>query len=184
MKRNAILFSILLTCCVSLLAVAPALAFPPLPSSFYGTVKAKGANVPDGTLVRALVNGQAFAQARTQTYQGDSVYSLDVMGDDSSTTALEGGREGNKIQYEVGGAMAEQTGLWHSGTNVQLNLTVSALPASAGKAPTPAQTSAKSAPICPGLGMVVAMAVATGIPWRLRRRRLSRADSRSKAKYS
>jgi len=103
---------------------APVQAIPPLPSSFYGKVKVNGQNVPDGTQVRALIDGQAYASAYTQTYQGDSVYSLDVPGDDSGSVEVEGGLDQNVIQFEVGGLSASQTGTWASGTNVALDLTV------------------------------------------------------------
>ena len=105
-----------------LLAARPVLAFPPLPSSFYGKVKVDGANVPDGTVVRAFINGQAYADAQTQTYQGDSVYSLDVMGDDSSTTLIEGGLQGDTIVFKIGEEVADQSGTWKTGTNINLDL--------------------------------------------------------------
>ena len=174
MKRKSSLFSLALICLLSLLTAGSAMAFPPLPSSFYGAVKANGANVPDGTLVRALINGRAYAQARTQTYQGDSVYSLDVPGDDSSTAdAVEGGREGDTIQFEVAGALASQTGAWHSGTNVRLNLTASAAVAPTALAPTSAPAAVPTQPptttasvartpvqTCPGLGLAIAVLIA------------------------
>jgi len=113
-------------CVLSLLSVIPALAAPVLPSSFYGTLKVRGANLPDGTLVQALVGGQVYAETLSQTYQGDSVYTLDIRGDDTDTSAQDGGREGDTVQFKVGGLLAEQTGIWHGGTNVRLNLTVAA----------------------------------------------------------
>ena len=101
-------------------------AIPPLPSSFYGTVKVNSQKVPDGTIVRALIGGQIFAETLTQTYQGESVYALDIPGDDLATTQKDGGRENETIQFEVGGAQAGQAGKWKSGTNVNLNLTAAA----------------------------------------------------------
>lgn len=126
MKAFARIFTLLLGISLISLAVArPALAFPPLPSSFYGTVKVNGANVPDGTLVQAKINGNVYAQTKTLTYQGDSVYSLDVMGDDTSTTTIEGGHDGDTVAFTIGGHPASQTGTWKGGTNVNLNLSVS-----------------------------------------------------------
>jgi hypothetical protein len=110
---------------ISLFIAIPVLAFPSLPSSFYGTVKVNAANVPDGTVIEALIGGQVYAEGFTQTYQGGSVYSLDVRGDDTDTAAQDGGREGDMIQFKIGGVLADQTGVWHTGTNVNLNLTVS-----------------------------------------------------------
>ena len=92
--------------------------------------------MPDGTLVRTLINGQSFAEGRTQTYQGDSVYSVDVRGDDADTPAVDGGREGDTLQFEVGGALAAETGTWHSGTNAEVNLTVTSTGGPAAPPPT------------------------------------------------
>jgi hypothetical protein len=115
----------LITFIISLVITLPALAIPTLPSSFYGTVKVNNANVPDGTVIQALIGGQVYAEGFTQTYQGDSVYSLDVRGDDTDTTPQDGGREGETVQFKIGGVIADQTGVWHIGTNVNLNLTAS-----------------------------------------------------------
>lgn len=111
-------------CLISLFIVTPVLAVPVLPSSFYGTVKVKNENVPDGVLIQALIDGKVYAEGLTQTYQGNSVYSLDITGDDTTTDAREGGRDGDTVQFTIAGAQAKQTGTWHSGTNAELNLTV------------------------------------------------------------
>jgi hypothetical protein len=138
MTRPARILAILLAVSlISFIVPVPVLAAPPLPSSFWGAVKLNNANVPDGTVVRALIGGQAYAVAYTQTYQGSSVYAIDVPGDDTATSGvLEGGREGDTVQLEVGGVLAVETGVWHSGTNVSLDLTVS----SSGPIPTPQAT--------------------------------------------
>jgi hypothetical protein len=114
-----------MVCLASLLDVVPVLAIPSLPSSFYGIVKVNNANVADGTLVQALIGGQVFAKGHTQTYQGDSVYALDVPGDDTDTIIKEGGRDGDTIQFQIGGVVADQTGTWRSGTNVNQGLSAS-----------------------------------------------------------
>ena len=101
-----------------------ALAIPALPSSFYGTVKLNNTNMLDGIVVQALIGNLMIAQGYTQTYQGDSVYSLSVPGDNTDTVVIDGGREGDTITFKVGGVLATETGTWHSATNVALNLTV------------------------------------------------------------
>jgi hypothetical protein len=120
------------------------LAVPPLPSSFYGTIKLNDSNVPDGTLVQAIIKGKVVAYSQTQTYQGDSVYALDIPGDDPSTAAIEGGVDGDPITFTIGGIPAGQTGAWHSATNVNLDLTAvssnSPEPPQATLAPPPTQT--------------------------------------------
>lgn len=115
-----------MTVCVVFAAfaqISSAGAVPALPSSFYGTVRVNAANVPEGTQVQALIGGQVVAVGVTQTYQGDSVYVLDVPGDNPDTPAQDGGREGDVIQFIIGGLLADQTGQWRSGTNANLNLT-------------------------------------------------------------
>jgi hypothetical protein len=110
---------------ISLLAARPVLAFPPLPSSFYGTVKTNGANVPDGVLIQALINGKLVSETQTKTYQGDSVYSLDIPGDEPGTLTVEGGMDGDPITFVIEGIVADQTGTWKSGTIISLNLSAS-----------------------------------------------------------
>jgi hypothetical protein len=111
--------------CAALFAIPlSVLAIPALPSSFYGTVKLNNANVPDGTIVQAFIGSLVVAQGYTQMFQGDSYYALDVPADDTATPVIDGGREGDTIAFKVAGITANETGTWHSGTDVQLNLTV------------------------------------------------------------
>ena len=127
MRRDrAILIAILvLTLLFSL--VTGVEAVPPLPSSFYGTVKLDGANVPDGTVVSAWIRGVKYTETQTLTYLGDSVYAVRVPGDDLETPEVEGGVEGDTIIFMVGETAAIEVGTWHSGTDVELNLTACSL---------------------------------------------------------
>lgn len=103
--------------------VASVLAFPPLPSSFYGQVQLNGQFVPAGAQVRAMIGGTVYATANVMIYEGTSVYTLDVPGDDLSTPSIrEGGREGETLQFWVGDVLLTQSGVWHTGTNVKLDL--------------------------------------------------------------
>jgi len=122
--------------------VVPALADEPprLPSAFYGTVKANGANVPNGTFVSAWINGVKYAETTTflTTVNGQqtSVYTITVPGDDPTTPGVvEGGNEGDTVVFKVGGNLTDQTGTWHEGTDVQLNLTVNYAPTAVSVSP-------------------------------------------------
>ena len=140
MKRTFQLLLIFFIVCLSLnLQPKGVQAFPPLPSSFYGTVKLNGVKVADGTLVEAVVNGKVFAQSYTQMYEGDSVYTISVPGDDPSTTTVDGAKEGDTISFKIGGIEAQQTGTWHGATNVKLDL--SAVTAVTPNTPAPTPTS-------------------------------------------
>lgn len=119
-------------------------AVPMLPSSFYGKVLVNNASVADGTEVQAWINGQMFASGLSQPYQGSSYYSLSIPSDDTQTAVVEGGREGDIIQFKVGGLVAAETGTWHSGTNIELALTVTTsatpIPPQPTRTPLPTQT--------------------------------------------
>jgi hypothetical protein len=126
MKKYRLPTILFLTIAVVFFYVQPVLAFPPLPSSFYGTVKVNGANVADGTVVSARINGIQYASTNTFTYSGTSVYSLDIPGDDLSTSGvIEGGVENDTIVFFIGSLQASPTGTWHGGTNISLNLSAS-----------------------------------------------------------
>jgi hypothetical protein len=124
MKTQRMLTALFLVIVLVLNNVSTVSALPQLPSSFNGTVKVDGANVAAGTVVSARINGVQYSSSTVTTYLGDTVYFFDVPGDDPSTpSVVEGGVEGNTIVFSIGGTIADQTGIWHSGTSVELNLT-------------------------------------------------------------
>ncbi len=129
---------------VNLFITAPASAIPPLPSSFYGEVKYNTTNIPDGTLIQALIDGQVYAETYSLTYQGNSVFAIDIPGDNSSTPDKDGGREGDVVNFTIGGVLADQTGTWHGGTNTNLDISASAsnpiITPSPTRTPLPTQT--------------------------------------------
>ena len=105
------------------LTVSAASALPPLPSSFYGSVRTGSGNAPLGTSVSAWIGGVEYAQSAIFLYEGESVYALDVPGDDISTPVLcEGGTPGDAITFHIGGQLATPGAVWQSGTNRRLDL--------------------------------------------------------------
>ncbi len=79
---------------VTLLAAGLAFAIPlvagqPPAASFSGNIQVNGENLPDGTLIIAMINGEAYAANYIQTNLGRSVYGLDVPGDDPGTVERE-----------------------------------------------------------------------------------------------
>lgn len=81
---------------------------PPLPSSFYGYVDA-----PVGTPVIASIHGIVKGQTVVTNWEDQSVYSINV----------QGGEEGDTIVFTVG-EISASTAVWHSGTNVRLDLVI------------------------------------------------------------
>lgn len=129
MRKNKTLLSLLLSLALLLVTAAPALAFPPLPSGFFGRVTLNGVDVPVGTDVQALINGVVYATAETGLYNGHASYSLLVPGDDDSTPGvIEGGKSGDQVTFRVAGLTATQTATWRSGTNAELTLSAAGTP--------------------------------------------------------
>ena len=120
-KRPAIIA--LFTVLIVLSWTVGVMAVPPLPSSFYGTVKVNGENVAFGTVVSAWIGGVKYAEDGTSFYAGDSNYGLQVPGDDPGTLGKDGGVEGETIVFRIGNLTADQTAIWHSGPNVHRDLT-------------------------------------------------------------
>lgn len=115
---------------------APVAEAQPCASSFYGTVKADGSNVPEGTSVTAWVDGEIRGDTTTQVYGGESVYAINVDGDASDN--------GKTVVFEVGGETANETGTFECNTNVELNLTIAGPPTPTFTptiTPTPTETS-------------------------------------------
>ena len=124
MEWYRLLFTITLAFSFSNTQLAAVQQQPALPSSFYGTVLIDGENVPTGTTIQAVIKGQAVATCQSLIYEGVSVYTMDIPGDDPGTNQVKGGTPGDTIIFYVNGLQAAETGIWRSGTNVEHNLTV------------------------------------------------------------
>jgi PKD repeat protein len=127
-------FKMTLTLTVLLIALTSATALaapPPLPSTFYGTVQVNGEDVPAGTPVSAWIDSIQYAEADSMVVEGDSVFAIDVPGDDPDTSFIEGGGEGDTITFQVSGILADQTALWTGGEVSELNLTATPRPSAA-----------------------------------------------------
>ena len=137
----------------------PAYAMPAFPSSYFGTVVlASGAPVPAGLQVVASIRGVNFGQTTTVSFQGATVYRLDVRGDDPDTSVKDGGVEGDPVVIAVGEPSSGRAVLfstWRAGSNTRLDLTWA--PASDG-APAPAA----SAPLAQSVQVLMTGMVVSG----------------------
>ena len=113
---------------IALLASGIAVAQEP-PCRFYGTVQVDGVNVPDGTQVTASIDGMVLTWTTTTTSSSpESVYVLDVSGDDSLTAERDGGAEGDVVRFKIrygGRDLAAGAGVWHNGIPQEVNLQAS-----------------------------------------------------------
>ncbi len=118
-------------------------AAPPIPANFFGTALLDGMNVPDGTLIEAVINDVVYATAQTSTYQGESVFSIIVPGDDPDTpNVIEGGQDGDTIIFRIAGNDSTQNATWASGGGGQTALIATDNSNSGGSNPTPTPTPA------------------------------------------
>jgi hypothetical protein len=101
----------------------PVQAMPPLPSSFYGTLTVNGSHVPAGLPVSAWINGVQYALSSSLLSETGSFYAISIPGDDPATPQIEGGVANDLITFKIENLVADQTGLWQSGSNLALNLT-------------------------------------------------------------
>ena len=124
MKRQS--WVLLLT--ILLISILPGAvkAAPPVPYVPYGTVKLNGADVPDGTEITAFCGGVQYGYTQTSTSEGESFYSMEVIGDDPDSTEKDGCYPGETVTFRVLSILADQTGTWDSGSE-KLNLTATKL---------------------------------------------------------
>jgi hypothetical protein len=124
MKTKKSLIIILIVSGLLIANFSSALALPPLPSSFWGTVKVDGSNVPLDTKVSAWINGVKYAEATVILDGGETWYALDVPGDDPETGLIEGGVTGDYVVFHIGTLVTTVTAPWQTGKNVRLDLNV------------------------------------------------------------
>jgi hypothetical protein len=94
----------------------PTLSTEP-PCRFHGTVQLNGANVADGTVIKAIIDGDEYTTTTPAVY-GPSTYALKIV-------PAAGYAEGAAITFMIGAYTATQTGGWETGGNIELNLTAS-----------------------------------------------------------
>jgi len=94
-----------------------AVAQPPT-CGFYGNADIEGQSVPDGTWVKAWIDGKEVESVKTQQYtEGNSSYNYKIKIDD------QGGFDGKTIVFTVGSLdLQAGTAEWTSGENSRLNL--------------------------------------------------------------
>lgn len=113
---------------------------PGLPATFYGAVVIDGKPPPDGTQVRAFINGKECTQAGnagTVLSGGIASYAITVPHESQVAGC---GTEGATVSFAVGGQPASQTATWTARTQ-QVGLSVGSATPPTLPSPTPTATS-------------------------------------------
>ncbi len=82
------------------------------PCAFHGTVQVNGQNVPDGTVITAIIGTDTYTTTTTH-----STYMIVIVQPQGRNYV------GLTVSFMIGNAIAIQTGTWAQGGNVWLNLT-------------------------------------------------------------
>jgi hypothetical protein len=106
-----------------MLVTATAWSLPPLPSYFFGTVTLAGNPAGIGLPLTAEIGGVQFGATITFAVAGATSYEIYVPGDDAETPEVEGGTEGQVVNFLLNGAPLTETGIWSEGTQTNLDLT-------------------------------------------------------------
>ena len=102
-----------------LLLTATAIADEPASCTFSGSVKLDGAEVADGTLITAAINGVEY-HTHTSTGYGYSTYSITISPSEGTSYF-----DGTKVTFKVTGHPAAETATYKAGANTKLDLNAS-----------------------------------------------------------
>ena len=102
------------------------------PCRFYGAVQVDGYDVPDGTVITAIIEGVTYSTTTPEAAYGPSTYVLKI---EPSAGAFY--NYGTQIYFKIDDHVAKETATWESGNNTELNLTASTAPP---PTPTPSPT--------------------------------------------
>ena len=100
-----------------------------LPCRFHGTVQLDGADVPDGTVITATIQGDTYSTTTPSVY-GDSTYLLEIVPHYIVHYA-----EMVEITFKIDGYATDQTGEWETGGNRGFNLSAAVIPTPAPSEP-------------------------------------------------
>jgi hypothetical protein len=126
---------ILVSIVVAVFFLLPAMTFAQgaqLPCRFYGAVQVDGYDVPDGTVITAIIEGVTYSTTTPEAAYGPSTYVLKI---EPSAGAFY--NYGTQIYFKIDDHVAKETATWESGSNIGLNLTASTAPP---PTPTPSPT--------------------------------------------
>lgn len=126
---------ILVSIVVAVFFLLPAMTFAQgaqPPCRFYGTVQLDGYDVPDGTVITAIIEGVPYSTTTPEAAYGSSTYVLKI---EPSAGAFY--NYGTQIYFKIDDHVAKETATWESGNNTELNLTASTAPP---PTPTPSPT--------------------------------------------
>ena len=85
---------------------------------FTGTVTLNRTDMPDGTIIKATIEGDEYT-AVTPTGYGPSTYSVEILPPDGTAYA-----DGTQVLFTVDGHPADPAGIFRSGENIRWNLNV------------------------------------------------------------
>jgi hypothetical protein len=86
---------------------------------FRGSVQLDGADVPDGTVLTIIVEGDEY-ETTTPSVYGPSTYAQKIIPKAGKVYT-----NGTAVTFKIDGHLADQTGSWETGGNIKIDLTAS-----------------------------------------------------------
>lgn len=127
MKRKMTVISLLVAIAMLALTLpSTAVAHVETACRFNGPVTVNGADVPDGTVVTAWLEGPSVGPWTTTTYTryGASWYAIDIPRDDPATPDKDGAVAGDQVHFSVGATPLPGTATWKRVDNVYHPLSI------------------------------------------------------------
>jgi len=113
---------VLLAVVALVLFPAMAVAQPPLPCRFHGTVQLFGEDVAGNTTITATIGNDTYT-TQTPSVYGASTYLLEIAPEEGTQYTA-----GETITFMIGASAAAQTSAWETGGNIELNLSIGEAP--------------------------------------------------------
>ena len=96
---------------------------PPAPHLVSGVVMVNGNYIPGDITISAWCGGVKYAEDSTKIVAGQSVYSMEVRGDDWLTTEIDGCSDGETVDFMISHLDANETLTWSPGYTSTHDLT-------------------------------------------------------------
>jgi len=119
-SRSIVFVKVLILITAVILLLYPIIALaegPALPCRFHGTVQLDNATVPDGTIIKAIIEGDTYTTSTPSVY-GNSTYAITIVPPKNVIYI-----DGTPVTFLIGNYSAIETGTWETGLNLVLNFT-------------------------------------------------------------
>lgn len=99
-----------------------------LPATYYGRITFEAQSIATGITVTAFISDTPIASAQVVSYEGQSVFVMDILADNQNTQQLEGGHKDQIVTFQVGCTKEEFMASWRPAQAQEINVALTASP--------------------------------------------------------